>query len=72
VPNAEPEPRVRFSQELNLEPEPAFRFGSAFERVRTQPEIGHLGDSKSYAGGYQVESSVIFALHEPFLISVQR
>ncbi|KAJ7016116.1 hypothetical protein C8F04DRAFT_1203230 [Mycena alexandri] len=33
--NAELEPGVRFSQCPNPEPEPAFRFGSAFERVRT-------------------------------------
>ncbi|KAF8133574.1 hypothetical protein K438DRAFT_2127778 [Mycena galopus ATCC 62051] len=30
-PNAEPEPRVRFSNSPNLEPERAFRFGSASE-----------------------------------------
>ena len=34
--NAEPEPGVRFRQPPNLEPERGFRFGSAFERVRTR------------------------------------
>ena len=33
--NAEPEPGVRFRRLPNLEPERRFRFGSAFERVRT-------------------------------------
>jgi hypothetical protein len=44
--NAEPEPGVRFGQQLNLEPERAFRFGSAFERVQNLKTFGHIGDLK--------------------------
>ncbi|KAJ7506325.1 hypothetical protein B0H11DRAFT_2327372 [Mycena galericulata] len=44
--NAEPERGVRLGQIPNLEPECAFRFSSAFERVRTSHTLAILGSRK--------------------------
>ncbi|KAJ7337403.1 hypothetical protein DFH08DRAFT_812756 [Mycena albidolilacea] len=38
-----------FRHSLNLEPEPAFRFGLAFEHVRTWQDCGHLGEQENIA-----------------------